>query len=383
MNKRNISQEVVLRRSERVSFLPKHLKDFIVHTARHENPSPSPSTSLNSSSMFYTIQRFIDYSNVSKHHKVFLAAIDFNKEPTTYREAVWDQRWRTAMAEEVRALELNNTWMIEQLPSGKRPIGCKWVYKVKHRADRSIERYKARLVAKGFTQVEGVDYHETFAQVAKLVTVRCLLTVAVAKGWHIHQMDVNNTFLHGDLDEEVYMELPPSFSISRNGNVCRLRKSLYGPRQASRNWFSKFADALRQYGFIQLGADHSLFTFTRSDVFLGVLVRLIGRLIYLTITKKEISYSLHILAQFMQAPRQDHWDAAMWVLRYLKQSPSKGIFLRPPSLKLEAFCYSDWASCLLTRRSVTGYFIMLGGCPISWKMKEQTTVSHSSAKAEY
>ncbi|PKI70543.1 hypothetical protein CRG98_009048 [Punica granatum] len=134
------------------------------------------------------------------------------------------------MAEEIRALKLNKTWTIEQLPFGKHPIGCKWVYKVKRRADESIKRYKARLVAKGFTQVEGIDYHKTFTPVAKLVTVRCLLTVAVAKEWHMQQMDVNNAFLHGDLEEEVYMKLPLGFSASINGTVCRLRKSLYGLR---------------------------------------------------------------------------------------------------------------------------------------------------------
>lgn len=111
--------------------------------------------------------------------------------------------------------------------------------------------------------------------------------------------------------------------------------------------------------------------------------RLVGRLIYLTITRPELSYSLHVLAQFMHEPRQDHWDAAMRVLRYLKQSPGQGIFLRPNSLELQAYCDSDWAGCPLTRRSVTGYFITLGGCPISWKTKKQTTVSRSSAEAEY
>lgn len=111
--------------------------------------------------------------------------------------------------------------------------------------------------------------------------------------------------------------------------------------------------------------------------------RLVGRLIYLTITRPELSYPLHILAQFLKEPRQDHWDAALRVLRYLKQSPGQGIFLRPDCLSLEAYCDSDWASCPLTRRSITGYFITLGGCPISWKTKKQTTVSRSTAEAEY
>nr|CAD1835983.1 unnamed protein product [Ananas comosus var. bracteatus] len=112
--------------------------------------------------------------------------------------------------------------------------------------------------------------------------------------------------------------------------------------------------------------------------------RLVGRLIYLTITRPKLCYSVHILSQFMQDPRTLHWDAAMRVLRYLKQSPGQGILLSVlTSLQLTAYCDSDWAGCPMTRRSVTGYFVMLGGCPISWKTKKQTVVSRSSAEAEY
>ncbi|PKI74490.1 hypothetical protein CRG98_005110 [Punica granatum] len=158
------------------------------------------------------------------------------------------------------------------IPTGKRPIAYKWVYKIKQCADGSIERYKGQLVAKGFTHVEGVNFHETFAPVTKLVTVRCLLTIAIGKNWFLHRMDVNNAFLHGDLEEEVYMSLPLSFSSSTPGHVYHLRKSLYGLRQASWDWWSKFTQALLCYFFRQSEPDHSLFTYLKGDSFLAVLV---------------------------------------------------------------------------------------------------------------
>ena len=113
------------------------------------------------------------------------------------------------MNDEIVALERNHTWSLVPLPPGHKAIGCRWVYKIKHNSDGSVERYKARWVAKGYTQVEGVDYKETFSPIAKLTTLRCLLTIVAARKWFTHQLDVQNVFLHGNLDEEVYMSLPP------------------------------------------------------------------------------------------------------------------------------------------------------------------------------
>ncbi|CAH9079595.1 unnamed protein product [Cuscuta epithymum] len=141
-----------------------------------------------------------------------------------------DAGWHEAMQNEIRALENNHTWVMESLPPGKKELGCKWVYKIKYHSDGTIERLKARLIVFGNHQQEGIDYTETFAPVVKMVTVRLFLDVAVIKNWELHHMDVHNAFLHGNLQEEVYMKPPSGFLSSRPGQVCRLRKSLYGLR---------------------------------------------------------------------------------------------------------------------------------------------------------
>ncbi|XP_019084276.1 PREDICTED: uncharacterized protein LOC109125926 [Camelina sativa] len=294
-------------------------------------------------------------------------------------------------------------------------------------------------------------------------------------------MDVHNAFFHGDLEEEVYMRLPPGYQKEDKNKVCRLRKSLYGLKQAPRCWFSKLSTALLEYGFEQALGDYSLFTYEKNSTCLHILVyvddliitgsceaatkqfkeylsakfhmkdlgflkyfleievamsasgfylcqrkyaldiiletrylgakpiafpfeekhglafntstlledpkpyrRLLGSLIYLGVARPDLAFSVHILAQFMQEPREDHWQAALRVVKYLKSDPGQGILLRAnTNFEIMGWCDADWSRCPYTRRSVTGYFIQFGESPVSWKTRKQKTVSRSSAESEY
>ena len=147
-----------------------------------------------------------------------------------------------------------------QLPVGKKAVGRKWVFTVKQTPEGLIDRYKARLVAKGYSQTYGIDYDETFAPVAKMGTVRTLISCAVNFGWPLHQLDVKSAFLHGDLQEEVYMEIPPGFANNQTvGKVCKLKKSLYGLKQSPRAWFDRFRQAVCDMGYTQCNGDHTVF----------------------------------------------------------------------------------------------------------------------------
>ncbi|KAC9553683.1 hypothetical protein E3N88_45641 [Mikania micrantha] len=448
-------------RVPRAKSQPQKYKDYQVklppsvdHAHSIPNQAPDPISNQTASTV-HPLANYMSYNNFSPTHKAFLAAITSHDEPKTFSQASQDENWREAMKKEIKALEQNQTWSLEVLPEGKKAIDSKWVYKIKYKPNGDIERYKARLVAKGFTQMEGIDYHETFAPVAKLVTIRTVLALAVKGDWQIHQLDVNNAFLHGDLNEEVYMKIPQGFTKGRETKVCRLRKSIYGLKQASRNWFHKFTNTLMNLvddviivgnssKIIQCTKDTLHDEFSIKDLgslkyFLGIEVartkdglvlsqrkytldilqesgqlgckpsgfpmeqnlkldpgleeekvdanmyrRLVGKLLYLQATRPDITYSVNVLSQYVADPRENHMNAAIRVLRYLKTTLGQGILL--PKLggtTLLSYSDADWLGCPVSRRSRTGYLLLLGGAPISWKSKKQSVVSRSSAEAEY
>jgi Reverse transcriptase (RNA-dependent DNA polymerase) len=232
-----------------------------------------------SSGSLYPISNYVTCDKFSVAHNQILAAVTRAEEPTHFGQAVKTKHWRAAMQTEIEALEKNATWSVCDLPSDKAAIGCQWVYRIKYNFDGTIQRYKARLVALGNRQVQGVDFTEIFAPVAKMVSVCVFLAVAAIKNWELYQMDVHNAFLHGDLHEELYMRLHPGFTFSQPGKVCRLHKSLYGLRQAPRMWFSKLTDTLEKYGFVQSKSDYSLFICSKGSAFLAILIYVDGLIV--------------------------------------------------------------------------------------------------------
>lgn len=181
-------------------------------------------------------------------------------EPSVYEEAVKEPVWVNAMNDEMNSIHKNNTWELVQLPKDKQVIGVKWIYKVKYHADGSVERHKERLVAKGFAQTLGVDYAETFALVARLDTVKIILSVAAQYKWPIFQMDVKSAFLNGYIDEEVYVEQPMAYEVQGKEHlVYKLKKALYGLKQAPRAWYARIDNYFMKKGFNRSHSEPTLY----------------------------------------------------------------------------------------------------------------------------
>ncbi|GJR46885.1 retrovirus-related pol polyprotein from transposon TNT 1-94 [Tanacetum coccineum] len=193
-------------------------------------------------------------------------------EPTTYKQAASDADWVAAMNKELQALKDNETWVLTSLPPNHKSISSKWGFKIKYNPNGTLKRLKSRLVIRGFDKKEGTYYKHTFSPVAKAATVRVLIVIATAKDWPLHQLDVNNAFLHGYVEEDIYMKPPKGYSKALPGKVCKLNKSSYGLKQASRQWNQELSKFLICLGFEQSKHDYSLFVKAKGDSFTTALV---------------------------------------------------------------------------------------------------------------
>ncbi|CAH9098391.1 unnamed protein product [Cuscuta epithymum] len=439
----------------------------------------------NSQAVVHPIQSVCSIDLLPKAHQAFLVKIEENQIPNSYEEAKDKKVWVDAVGDERGAMERNHTWDVEDLPKGRKAVTSRWVFTIKYKSNGDIERYKARLVARGFSQTYGKDYKDTFAPVAKLNTVRVVLSLASNLSWNLWQMDVKNAFLQGELEEEVYMVPPPGLEdLCKPGQALRLRKAIYGLKQSPRAWYHKLSSTLMDNGFKRSHSDNTLFTLKSShglvvilvyvddliisgdddegiksakellkkafDIkdlgelkyFLGLEVyrssdglflsqrkyaldllvetgklgckaaktpledgykvngkgekseekladvelyrRLVGKLIYLTLTRPDLCFAVNQVSQHMKEPSVYHWSMVERILRYIKGSPGRGIWMgRNGNTEIVGYCDADWAGDRIDRKSTTGFCTFIGGNLVTWKTKKQKVVSCSSAEAEY
>jgi hypothetical protein len=235
-----------------------------------------------------------DYWRTTEHSNAVMTI-----PPASHRQAVGapeSQHWQQAMREEHQSLIQHDTYDLVELPPGRRPLTCRWVYNIKQKADGSIERYKARLVVRGFSQTEGIDYNETFSPVAKMQSIRTLLAIVAITDMELHQMDVKTAFLHGDVKEDLYMQQPEGFvQPGKEHLVCKLKRALYGLKQAPRAWYERIDSFLVGIGFTRVQADYGVYVI-RSGVMVCIISVYVDDLLlacnsvpYLTDIKRKLS----------------------------------------------------------------------------------------------
>ena len=194
--------------------------------------------------------------------EAFMIAHDKEK-PKTIQHAISgpkSKEWFEAMKEEMNSMESNRVWDLVDLPPSHKTIGNKWVLKIKHKANGTIDRYKAQLVAKGYTQQKGIDYEETFSPVVRLTSIRLILAIVARMDLKLHQMDVKTVFLNRKLDEEIYMDQPLGFELKgQERKVCKLKTSIYGLKQALRQWNLKFHQVMLKDGFTMMEENHCVY----------------------------------------------------------------------------------------------------------------------------
>ena len=195
------------------------------------------------------------------------------KVPKNIAEAMAHPGWNESVSDEIGTIHMLDTWDLVPASEDMHILSSRWLFTIKFWPDGTVRKLKSRLVVKGYEQEEGLDYLETFSPVVRTTTILLVLNIAVSEGWSLRQLDVTNAFLHGELDEPVYMYQPPGFVDQEKPNhVCKLTKALYGLKQAPRAWFNTFSHFLIDFGFTCSKADPSLFTYHKDDQTLMLLL---------------------------------------------------------------------------------------------------------------
>ncbi|KAL5824162.1 hypothetical protein ACOSQ3_020225 [Xanthoceras sorbifolium] len=437
-------------------------------------------------------------SAIPSDYVVYLQESDYNvgaeNDPESFSQAMSckeSKLWYNAMIDEMSSMKSNKVWDLVELPNGAKAIGCKWVFKTKKDSLGNIERYKARLVAKGFTQKEGIDYTETFSPVSKKDSLRVILALVAQFDFELQQMDVKTAFLNGDLEDEVYMKQPEGFPSSDGEQlVCKLKKSIYGLKQASRQWYLKFHNVISSFGFVENIMDQCIYqkvsgskicflvlyvddillatndkgllhevkqflseNFDMKDMgeasyvigikihrdrFQGILgmsqetyinkvlerfrmkdcspsvapivkgdrfnlnqcpkndlereqmknipyASAVGSLMYAQVcTRPDIAFVVGMLGRYQSNPGLDHWKAVKKVMRYLQGTKDYMLmYRRTDNLEVIGYSDSDFAGCVDSRKSTSGYIFMMASGAVSWRSAKQSLTATSTMEAEF
>ena len=419
--------------------------------------------------------------------------------PKSYRQAMSSpqaEQWREAINKELSGLVALDTWdlvPIASVPATANIMHCHFVFAIKRKADGSIDKFKARLVADGNTQKHGVDFNRVFATVVKALTIRLVLAIAAARDYNLTSLDIRQAYLQATIDEDLYMRVPPGINSGNNSLVCKLRRSLYGLKQAGREWGLLLTSFLVSWGFVRSTIDVCLYTYQSGNLILWVLVyvddiliadncsklrarfvadiskrfptedkgelewilntaitrdraartlnlsqalyaadlvakysayldrsrsrrfdspmeeglelsaadqpavgsvehdemsefrtaymAIVGGLLWLAnMTRVDIAYSASQLARFMTNPGPSHFNAAIRVLIYVRDTTDRALVMQPnPDRNLESYVDSNWA----TKFSCSGGMFFFYGCLFHWFSKMQRSVTLSSAEAEF
>nr|GEX54577.1 uncharacterized mitochondrial protein AtMg00810-like [Tanacetum cinerariifolium] len=367
----NENTQVPLRRSQRNTSTHVWLKDFVLpkHIAFNvSKPNKQP---------LYLLSREGDFQHLLASHLAFLAQVFDGTKPTSYQQACQSPQWVEPMEKELNALDQNHTWELTTLPANCKAISSKWVFKIKYYQDGSVEKFKARLVIRvhlGFMQSKHdysiiVKHNGDEFTVALVYVDNVLLTGNSPIVISQTKAALDAKFTIKDLGLAKYF-LGIEIASLTQGTYLTQRKYILDLLHDAGLTASKLVDSPLPPKLkltLRKGPSKSAPNKYR---------RLVGKLLYLTMTRPDISYDVQHLSQFVSCPTDSHMQAAIHLLKYLKGIILKGLFYHvQPLLKVTGFSDADWASCLMTRKSLTGYCIFLGHSLVSWKTKKQVTVS--------